>query len=150
MDTDRNNLADSPQPRAGDSTLYVLLSSPHARKTVEKWARKNECEIWLGKQKSMDFVAISAFAMVIDRRLLGKSNWDFLISHTRDVNDGEVIFYGEERIDCGYDTACIMVDDIDHWPLPQTSLVVRLPEDEPGLAALLEISLDLAYRMARQ
>ena len=141
-----------PVPHPRGNCIYALVRHSGIEGLLKQWAEKHACRIWWGDpESSSDLVAISSFVIVVDRRLLGRANWDFFVDFTREVNDSEEVIVDGELIDCRDDTVCILVDDIDNWALPRLPYVMRLSPNSPDMnERWLEIGMDLAWLQAQK
>ena len=112
-----------------DRCIYALIRHPGIASRLRQWAECHDCSIWWGDPDSgSEIVAVPCFAIVVDRRLLSREAWDFYVAFAKEVNDGEDMVVNGELIDCSDDTVCILLDDIDDWPLPRLSCVIRLSD----------------------
>jgi len=128
------------------STVYVLVNDPHAARCIQRLAETHAWQIWWGKSAAYDFIAAPCFAMVLDRRLLGRDKWDLLVSLAGEANDGPDLVVDGETLDCRDVATCILVDDLRDWPVPHLPCVVSLATDNARRNEWLETSLMLAFR----
>lgn len=74
---------------------------------LEKCAKEIGCHIWDGEPGSPDILALSAFIVIVDRRSIGKEEWQI---------------YCREFFD---DAPCLIVDNLKKWSRPRDKRYVQ-------------------------
>jgi hypothetical protein len=81
--------------------IFAQFNHPELWVALEKCAKEIGCHIWDGEPGSPDILALSAFIVIVDRRSIGKEEWQI---------------YCREFFD---DAPCLIVDNLKKWPLPK-------------------------------
>lgn len=123
-------------------TIFAQFESERLRECLKACAATLGRQIVWGRADYPDLLAVPAFAVVIDRSVVGSETYDHYLQMIEEFNSPAKQRMGDE--DVRVHQTCIIVDDLAGLGIPRFSTVLQLDELRPDLEDWLLRALALS------
>ncbi len=73
-----------------DSTVIAVFNNEQLKKELENWAKSNDVKIYWTEPNSPDVISVPAFALIVDRDLLGKEAYFSYLEYAKEAKDTDL------------------------------------------------------------
>lgn len=110
------------------NTVFLQVSDPELEMALEELMNQSGCYSHCGDPGSPDIIAVPSFAVVVDRKVLGREQWQSYLQYREEVNSMDL---------------CIVVDDIQDWEFSEEDPNIErakfnVPEDARQIFELIK------------
>ncbi len=103
-----------------DSTVIAVFNNEQLKKELENWAKSNDVKIYWTEPNSPDVISVPAFALIVDRDLLGKEAYFSYLEYAKEAKDTDLF---------------VAFDNNNELELPANEVVLRVnPENKNAVS----------------
>ncbi len=124
------------------STIAYFAKNENLKKSIKKWAEKNNVEVFEGE--GQDIIAVPNFATIVDRNVLDHKVWEQFLSFVKAGNTEDSNLSDDEKVRC--DSFLIIVDNINDWDYPEVDYLFKFNPEIEHLNEIVTDILDIAYK----
>ncbi len=117
-----------------DSTVIAVFNDEQLKKELENWVKSNDVKIFWAEPNSPDVISVPAFALIVDRDLLGKETYSSYLEYAKEAKETDIF---------------IAFDNNTELELPANEVVLRINPENKNAVSWVISNIENAKKLVR-